>query len=147
MSPKTSPYMSLHPSASTLDLSSNQYSLHKQSRSDDLEDTGSETTLASEGLLYKHSNTAPQPKRSTDILTWLRFSIIVFLQGMIIVILLPSADQLIGQGWNGVGKDTVLQAGTLPIDKTLGGSWTAGKTETGGDINGLYIPSKSSPKV
>lgn len=51
------------------------------------------------------------------------------------MMLLPSEGSEVG------GATGLLQAGNLPIDKAQGGAWTAGKTETGGDVNGLYIPS------
>jgi hypothetical protein len=108
----------------------------KQSRytslGDDIEDidleNDSDTTLASDGFLGKNNakriSKSTKKSRLENILTWSRWSIIVLLQGLIIVLLLPTSGVL-GDGWS------------------MGGSgWSQSKTETGGDINGLYIPSE-----
>jgi hypothetical protein len=108
----------------------------KQSRytslEDDIEDidleNDSDTTLASDGFLEKNNarriNKSTKNSRLENILTWSRWSIIVLLQGLIIVLLLPTSGVL-SDGWS------------------MGGSgWSQSKTETGGDINGLYIPSE-----
>lgn len=160
MAPKTkSPYMSLHLSTSTIDLSSHR---HHRSVSEDLEDADneSETTLANEsneanGFLSKRSNRKSKSSRLSTILTWIRWGTIVFLQGIIIILLLPTSG-LMDSGWGMglVGKggekgDGIVQPGVVVKDSSVGGKWTAGKTETGGDVNGLYVPSESpipSPK-
>jgi hypothetical protein len=108
----------------------------KQSRytslEDDIEDidleNDSDTTLASDGFLSKNNtrriSKPTKNSRLENILTWSRWSIIVLLQGLIIVLLLPTSGVL-SDGWS------------------MGGSgWSHSKTETGGDINGLYIPSE-----
>jgi hypothetical protein len=141
MAPKTSPYMTLHPSTSTLSLASHHH------HSDDIEDNDSETTLANEGFLSKRSNLASKSSRLQNILTWIRWGTIVFLQGIIIILLLPTSG-IMDSGWGlgligGGGKvkgDGIVQAGVVPVDKSIGGKWNAGKTETGGDVNGLYVP-------
>lgn len=48
---------------------------------------------------------------------------------------------LVGKG--GEKGDGIVQPGVVVKDSSVGGKWTAGKTETGGDVNGLYVPSKS----
>jgi hypothetical protein len=145
MASKTSPYMSLHPSTSTLSLSSR----HHDSHPDDLEDNDSETTLANEhnGFLSKRSNLASKSSRLNTILTWIRWGTIVFLQGIIIMLLLPTSG-IMDSGWGmgllgGKGEvkgDGVVQPGVVAKDSSVGGKWTPGKTETGGDVNGLYVP-------
>jgi hypothetical protein len=79
----------------------------------------SDTTLASEGFLGKNG-----PKRSIRssrntktqrVLSWLRWSLIVTLQCVMIFLLLRSPS-------------------------TTEKGWTQADTETGGDINGLYVP-------
>ncbi|RDL40111.1 Uncharacterized protein BP5553_00090 [Venustampulla echinocandica] len=83
----------------------------------------SDTTLASTGFLEKQ-NTSRRPlaryearSRLQSVLTWFRWGVIVFLQGVIVMLLLPSSG-ILDSGWN------------------------EAKTETGGDVNGLYIPTK-----
>jgi hypothetical protein len=99
---------------------------------DDVEDidleNDSDTTLASDGFLGKNNakriNKHAKSSRLETILTWSRWGTIVFLQGLILVLLLPTSGVL-SDGWS------------------MGGSgWSQSKTETGGDINGLYIPSE-----
>lgn len=47
-------------------------------------------------------------------------------------------------GEKGNSNGDIVKAGrTLPIDTKVGGAWSAGKTETGGDVNGLYVPCES----
>lgn len=89
---------------------------------DDLDlENDSDTTLASTGFLVKkserHSRNARSSKLSTA-LTWARWGTVVFLQAVILFLLVPETGML-DMGWN------------------------VAKTETGGDINGLYIPSMS----
>jgi len=84
----------------------------------------SDTTLASDGFLGKSngkriSKYVKRP-RSQTLLTWCRWGTIVLLQGLILILLLPTSGAL-SEGWS------------------MGG-WSQSKTETGGDINGLYIP-------
>jgi hypothetical protein len=98
---------------------------------DDVEDVDlendSDTTLASDGFLRKNSSKRiskyVKSPRLESILTWARWGTIVLLQGLILVLLLPTSGVLI-DGWS------------------MGGGWSQSKTETGGDINGLYIPSE-----
>lgn len=86
----------------------------------------SDTTLASTGFLQKKSD-HQQRKRSSrspksqHILVWIRWSVVVVLQGLIVFLLLVQRG----------GKDEMEQ------------KWTEDDTETGGDINGLYVPSES----
>ncbi|CAG8960095.1 hypothetical protein HYFRA_00010573 [Hymenoscyphus fraxineus] len=97
----------------------------------DLEDRGndSDTTLGSSTVLKSDSARSPSPKsrlqkrleaayRKQNLFTWLRWGLVVFLQCIIIILLLP------GSGLMGSTK------------------WDESMTETGGDINGLYIPTK-----
>jgi hypothetical protein len=97
---------------------------------DDVEDidleNDSDTTLASDGFLGKNNakriSKYARSSRLDTILTWSRWATIVLLQGLILVLLLPTSGVL-SDGWS------------------MGGGWSQSKTETGGDINGLYIPS------
>jgi hypothetical protein len=98
---------------------------------DDVEDVDlendSDTTLASDGFLRKNNSKRiskyGKSPRLEAILTWARWGTIVLLQGLILVLLLPTSGVLI-DGWSMVG------------------GWSQSETETGGDINGLYIPSE-----
>lgn len=124
----------------------------------DLEgDAESETTLASDSFLKHQSNSQPnytsrqdrKKERLSSILTWFRWSIVVFLQSVIVILLLPSTGVLTeGLGgltgkylgtprWNETLRDGTILHGGLPT-----GGWSIEKTEAGADINGLYIPSK-----
>lgn len=102
----------------------------------DLEnDNDSDTTLASDHFLNKYPSSNSRHENSSTlrtILSWSRWGIIVFLQGIIIILLLPTSGVL-SEGWSlkGFGSAT---------------GWDQTKTETGGDVNGLYIPSKSPRK-
>lgn len=94
---------------------------------DDVEDVDlendSDTTLASEGFLGKNTKRLSKHTRSSrleTILTWSRWATIVVLQGIILVVVLPTSGVLSSQSSTG--------------------DWVQTKTETGGDINGLYIP-------
>jgi hypothetical protein len=106
----------------------------------DLEnDNDSETTLASDSFLSKQdplhrsyttrSQQQSNAQRLSSILTWMRWSIVVVLQGVIIMLLLP-ASGVLDNGWslNGTGSGEK--------------GWDISMTETGGDVNGIYIPSK-----
>jgi hypothetical protein len=78
----------------------------------------SDTTLASSGFLgktIKRTNRNRNSKIQTA-LTWFRWGFVVMLQIVILVLLLKKTE-------------VNLQVG-----------WTQAETETGGDINGLYIP-------
>src|SRR5882757_6496534 len=98
---------------------------------DDVEDVDlendSDTTLASDGFLRKNNSKRiskyVKSPRLESILTWSRWGTIDLLQGLILVLLLPTTGVL-SDGWS------------------MGGGWSQSKTETGGDINGLYIPCK-----
>jgi hypothetical protein len=102
----------------------------------DLEnDDHSETTLASDGFLGKYNSSRmdridrhENNSRLRTIFTWSRWGIVVFLQGIIIMLLLPTSGVL-SEGWSLKGLGSAS-------------GWDQSKTETGGDINGLYIPSK-----
>lgn len=108
----------------------------------DLEDhdNESETTLASDSFLAKqdplnkHYSTRSQQvskaQRLSNLLTWIRWSVVVLLQGVIIMLLLP-ASGVLGDGWSLKGSSG-------------NGGWEMSMTETGGDVNGIYIPSKFS---
>jgi hypothetical protein len=81
----------------------------------------SDTTLASDGFLGKNNakriSKYTKTSRIQTVLTWFRWGTIVLLQGLILVLLLPTSG-------------------------VLSGGWSQSKTETGGDVNGLYIPSE-----
>lgn len=83
----------------------------------------SDTTLASEGFLGKNgTKRASRYTRNTKvqtILTWSRWSLIVALQSVMIFLLLRNPSTTEEKGW------------------------TQADTETGGDINGLYVPCMS----
>jgi hypothetical protein len=91
----------------------------------DLEDD-SDTTLASDRFLGKNSAKRiikyKTNSRLQIVLTWFRWTIVIVLQGFILILLLPTSGVL-SKGWSM-------------------GDWSQSKTETGGDINGLYIPSE-----
>ena len=107
-----------------------KYSSLKAAEDLDLEND-SDTTLASEGFLGKNSvKRSSRYSRNSKVqtaLTWGRWGFIVTLQSIMILLLLrfPTATER---------KD-----------------WKQADTETGGDINGLYVPceyisdSNSSP--
>ena len=102
----------------------------KYSSIDDVEDVDlendSDTTLASDGFLSTKNaqriNKNNKSSRLDTILTWSRWGTIVLLQCLMILLLLPTSGVL-SEGWSI-------------------GSWSTSKTETGGDINGLYVPSE-----
>jgi hypothetical protein len=104
---------------------------------DDIDDidleNDSDTTLASDGFLGKNNIKRIQKSvKSSRLqlgLTWFRWSVLVLLQGFIIILLLPTSGTL-SDTWSSL-------AGGLK------GGFDPARTETGGDINGLYIPSKS----
>jgi hypothetical protein len=100
---------------------------HEQDAADD-----SDTTLASSSFLQTSKSRSPSPKsrrshhrdtssRRKGLFTWIRWVVVVLLQSVIILLLLQ------GNGY---------------LD-TNSGKWDEKMTETGGDINGLYVPSKS----
>jgi len=86
---------------------------------DDLDlENDSDTTLASTGFLVKKSERLSRYEKSSKLstaLNWARWGTVVFLQAIILFLLIPSGG--------------VLDMG-----------WSTVKTETGGDISGLYIP-------
>lgn len=103
-------------------------STKKESRYSSLQDVedldlenDSDTTLASEGFLGKNSTKRPSRySRNTKvqtILTWSRWGFVVVLQSVMIFLLLRNPS-------------------------TTDKGWTQQDTETGGDINGLYVPCK-----
>jgi hypothetical protein len=108
---------------------------------DDIDDidleNDSDTTLASDGFLGKNNmkriQKSVKSSRLQLILTWFRWSVLVLLQGFIIILLLPTSGTL-SDTWSSLKGD--LKGG-------LKGGFDPARTETGGDINGLYIPSKS----
>jgi len=96
----------------------------------DLEnDNDSDTTLASDRFLEKYDPSRTDRSESSrlrSILTWSRWGVVVFLQGIIIMLLLPTSGVL-SEEWSFKGLGPAA-------------GWDQSKTETGGDINGLYIP-------
>ncbi|TAQ91305.1 hypothetical protein B7494_g276 [Chlorociboria aeruginascens] len=81
----------------------------------------SDTTLASEGFLKTSSKRQSRHSRTSKVqnyLTWLRWGFVVGMQTVIILI--------------------------LSIRKPTSDEWNPSKTETGGDINGLYVPTSHS---
>ncbi|CZT08288.1 hypothetical protein WAI453_007338 [Rhynchosporium graminicola] len=92
-------------------------------------DHDSDTTLASDGFLHSKKSTHRISKyerdsRLSSVLTWTRWAVVIFFQGIIIMLLLPT-NGLLRDRWAGLGTAS---------------GWTQEKTETGGDINGLYVP-------
>lgn len=85
----------------------------------------SDSTLASSGFLGKGaSQNRRRPSKSSNaqrVLVWLRWGSIVILQGIIVLLLLwrRSEDE----------------------------AWSQVDTETGGDINGLYVPREFSGDI
>ena len=80
----------------------------------------SDTTLASNGFLGHRDSKKPRTSRAKTIqqaLTWLRWGFVVILQCIILLAIFLKSDH---------------------VDER----WNQSKTETGGDINGLYIPSE-----
>lgn len=89
----------------------------------DIEDD-SDTTLGSIDFLEKRTKRRRRHCRRPElqsVFTWFRWTSVVVLQTVIIVLLLRNTDR------------------ASPKPK----GWSQADTETGGDINGLYIPSKS----
>jgi hypothetical protein len=91
---------------------------------EDLEDD-SDTTLTSPGQKSSHLKRRRKlPEQSNNkisiTLTWLRWGFVVILQSIILILLLQNN-----------------QTTTSFLSK-----WSTDDTETGGDINGLYIPTK-----
>jgi len=117
----------------------NRYStLENADNIDDIDlENDSDTTLASDGFLGKNNikriQKSVKSSRLQLVLTWFRWSVLVLLQGFIIILLLPTSGTL-SDTWSSL-KDG-LKGG-------LKGGFDPARTETGGDINGLYIPSKS----
>ncbi|TVY37322.1 hypothetical protein LOCC1_G007037, partial [Lachnellula occidentalis] len=95
----------------------------------------SDTTLLSSSSSYSTSPNKKTPpssrsrkwkwnKHSPDALTWIRFTILVSLQ--LIIILLFSSSSLFSHAH----------------PHTAGEEWSTSDTETGGDVNGLYKPTR-----
>lgn len=94
----------------------------------------SDTTLGSHREKYTTTKLSPlsrlrkifKDKKSNrklnNVLMWARWGVVVLMQGLIVVLLLR----------NGKNSEAHNEEG-----------WVPGDTETGGDINGLYIPRKS----
>jgi len=83
----------------------------------------SDTTLGSTGFLEKSTKRRTRfSKRlaTQSLFTWIRWIIMVLLQSVIIFLLVRNNQ---------------------PTDRKTS-RWSQADTETGGDINGLYIPSK-----
>ena len=81
----------------------------------------SDTTLASHGFLEPRISKKLRTSRAKNIqhaLTWLRWGFVVILQCIIILVIIFKSDHHDDERWD------------------------QSKTETGGDINGLYIPSE-----
>jgi hypothetical protein len=108
---------------------------------DDIDDidleNDSDTTLASDGFLGKNNikriQKSAKSSRLQLMLTWFRWSVLVLLQGFIIILLLPTSGTL-SDTWSSL---------TGGLKGGLKGGFDPSRTETGGDINGLYIPSTS----
>jgi hypothetical protein len=107
---------------------------------DDIDDidleNDSDTTLASDGFLGKNNIKQIQQSAKSSklqlVLTWFRWSVLVLLQGFTIILLLTPSGTL-SDTWSSL---------TGGLTGVLNHGWDASKTETGGDVNGLYIPSK-----
>lgn len=88
----------------------------------------SDTTLGSEGFLEKRAKRQRRRCRKPSLqsaLTWFRWTLVIMLQSVIIFLLLRDTKE--------------------PDVKST--AWSQADTETGGDINGLYIPSKDGVHV
>lgn len=79
----------------------------------DSDDTLTSTFLGKNGSSGKGKRA--QARRTQTVLTWIRWSVIVVMQSTIVWLLLKSG-------------------------KRMDGRWTQADTETGGDVNGLYVP-------
>ena len=87
----------------------------------DIEDD-SDTTLGSTESLGKRAKRRKRQCRRSNVqyaLTWFRWGSVVVLQSIAIILLLNNTKT------------------------SRGSAWAEEDTETGGDINGLYIPSES----
>jgi hypothetical protein len=87
---------------------------------EDLDDD-SDTTLTSPGQQASHPRRrkrTSQQIKITSALTWLRWGFVATLQIVILILLLRKGQENAQKGW------------------------LADDTETGGDVNGLYIPTK-----
>ena len=81
----------------------------------------SDATLASTGFLKKNGESKKQTRARSarsNMLVWLRWCTIVVLQGIIVLQLFRNGGEM------------------------KSSNWTQSETETGGDVNGLYIPSE-----
>ncbi|KAH8603102.1 hypothetical protein B0O99DRAFT_20747 [Bisporella sp. PMI_857] len=79
----------------------------------------SDTTLTSTGFLKSNGDAKRQSRRRrarSEALVWLRWSAIITMQSIIVLQLFRNGAKMARTGW------------------------TQGETETGGDVNGLYIP-------
>ncbi|KAG9235084.1 hypothetical protein BJ875DRAFT_282507 [Amylocarpus encephaloides] len=97
----------------------------------------SDTTLASATLLNPHSQAcSSSPKsqrqlgaerndRTESLFTWLRWGVVIFMQFVIIILLLPTSG--------------LMELEDLGLKRKWDGM---AMTETGGDVNGLYVPTK-----
>jgi hypothetical protein len=80
----------------------------------------SDDTLTSTGFSGKHrggKGKRAKARQTQLLLTWMRWSVVVLLQTLIVWLLVKSG-------------------------KRMDGRWTQADTETGGDVNGLYVPCK-----
>jgi len=87
----------------------------------------SDNTLASESFLgkqqnFKRSTRHTRTSKLETALTWFRWGSIVAIQGIILLLLF----------WR--EREGGMSAG-----------WSVDTTETGGDVNGVYVPSKFNP--
>lgn len=83
----------------------------------------SDTTLGSTGFLEKGTKRRRRFSKNPatqSLFTWVRWSIVILLQSVILFLLVRSSQ---------------------PTNRKTPG-WSQADTETGGDINGLYVPSK-----
>jgi len=101
----------------------------KESRYGDVHDldleNDSDSTLASTGFLQKKGEKRPSRQgrspKSQNILVWFRWISILVVQSVIVLLLLRIET-----------REPVVSSG----------KWKTTDTETGGDINGLYVPRK-----
>jgi len=119
------PFTSSHISRMAIPLSQekSRYTALDAHDSLDLEDNDSDATLASTGFLPKRSrrdvSLSAEISNMQTVLVWFRWGTVIALQTVILFFLL----------WKGT---------EAPVRDES--NWTPAMTETGGDVNGLYIP-------
>lgn len=88
----------------------------------------SDTTLRSTEFLHQSAKTRRRSSRNSgshSLFTWLRWTIVIVLQTVVILLLLQNSQATARKS----------------------SEWSQASTETGGDINGLYVPSKDSSET